>query len=82
VTLFAVNRDQREPLALDVDLRSLPRLASAGHVALFDADPEATNTAANPDRVIPTRQPDAKVTDGRLSVQLPPLSWNMLRVTP
>ena len=82
VTLFAVNRDQHEPLVLDVDLRSLPRLAAAGHVALFDADPEATNTAANPDRVTPTRQPDAKVTDGRLSVQLPPLSWNMLRLTP
>ena len=27
VTLFVVKRDQREPLALDVDVRSLPNLA-------------------------------------------------------
>jgi alpha-N-arabinofuranosidase len=80
VTLFAVNRDQNEPVALDVDLRSLPQLAAAQHVALFDDNPEATNTAEHPDRVTPTKQPDIKVTDGRLTAMLPPLSWNMFRL--
>jgi alpha-N-arabinofuranosidase len=79
VTLFAVNRDQHRPVALDVDLRSLPGLTVAGHVALFDDDPEATNTADRPDRVTPTKQADIKVADGRLTAVLPPLSWNMLR---
>jgi alpha-N-arabinofuranosidase len=35
VVLFAVNRDQHEPVTLDIDIRSLPRLAVGRHVALF-----------------------------------------------
>ena len=46
-----------------------------------DDDPEATNTAERPDRVTPTRQPEIKVTDGRLTAVLPALSWNMLRLS-
>jgi alpha-L-arabinofuranosidase len=80
VTLFAVNRSQTEPVALDVDLRSLPHLAAAQHVALFDDNPEATNTAGHPDPVTPTKQADIKVTDGHLNAVLPALSWNMFRV--
>lgn len=54
VTLFAVNRDQHEPLALNVDIRSLPNLTIGEHVTLSDDDPEATNTADHPD----PRHPD------------------------
>ena len=32
--LFAVNRDQATPVALDVDVRSLPSLSAASHVAI------------------------------------------------
>jgi alpha-N-arabinofuranosidase len=80
VTLFAVNRDQHEPLALDVDLRSLPGLAIGEHVAVCDDDPEAVNTADRPDRVTPSRQADLKTADGHVTAVLPPLSWNMIRL--
>ena len=33
VALFAVNRDQTTPVVPDVDLRSLPSLSAASHVA-------------------------------------------------
>jgi alpha-N-arabinofuranosidase len=82
VTLFAVNRDQREPVALDVDVRALPRLAVGEHVALCDDDPDAYNSASDADRVTPTRQPDLKVSDGHVTAVLPALSWNMLRLRP
>jgi alpha-N-arabinofuranosidase len=82
VTLFAVNRDQHEPVALDVDVRSLPTLAVGEHVALSDDDPEATNTADRPDRVTPTRLADVKATDGTVTAVLPALSWNMIRLRP
>jgi alpha-L-arabinofuranosidase len=36
VTLFAVNRDQATPVALEVDVRSLPSLSAASHVAKLD----------------------------------------------
>jgi alpha-N-arabinofuranosidase len=82
VTLFAVNRDQHTPVALDVDLRACPDLALAEHVGLFDDDPEAVNTAEHPDRVTPTRLADLKVTDAHLRAVLPALSWSMLRIRP
>jgi alpha-N-arabinofuranosidase len=82
VTVFAVNRDQHEPLALALDLRALPNLAVGEHTALFDDDPEATNTADRPDRVTPTRLADVKATGGTATVVLPALSWNMLSFSP
>ncbi|HVX46957.1 MAG TPA: alpha-N-arabinofuranosidase [Mycobacteriales bacterium] len=81
VTVFAVNRDQNSALPLTVDLRSLPELRKATHTYLGDDDPAATNTEAAPDRVIPRSGPESTVDDGILQVTLPPLSWNMLRVT-
>jgi alpha-N-arabinofuranosidase len=80
VTLFAVNRSQTEPVALQVDLRSRPDLVSGDHVGLFDSDPDATNSAERPDRVTPTSLGELKISDGRLTATLPALSWNMLRL--
>jgi alpha-N-arabinofuranosidase len=79
VTLFAVNRDQHRPMSLDVDLRACRGLTVGEHVALHDEDPDATNSAARPDRVVPNRLADVKVSDGTASVVLPALSWSMLR---
>ncbi|HYQ65095.1 alpha-N-arabinofuranosidase [Actinophytocola sp.] len=80
VTLFAVNRAQTEPLTLAVDVRSLPNLVVGNHTALFDEDPEATNTMDSPDRVTPTRLADVKAVDGTVTAVLPALSWNMIRL--
>ncbi|HYO31669.1 MAG TPA: alpha-N-arabinofuranosidase [Nocardioidaceae bacterium] len=79
VTLFAVNRDQQEPLALSVDLRALSELVVGEHTAVYDADPDATNTSSQPDRVVPQRLDDVKIMDGHVEAVLPPMSWNMIR---
>ena len=81
VALFAVNRDQHEPMTLDVDVRSLPHLVTGEHVAIADDDPDAVNDRDHPDRVAPRRLADPKVDGGRLQVVLPPLSWNLIRLT-
>lgn len=80
VTIFAVNRDQEESTTLSVEVRSLPDVVVGEHTAVFDADPEAVNTAAEPDRVVPTRLPDATVDGERVAAVLPALSWNMIRL--
>ena len=81
VTVFAVNRDQHQALALDVDLRRSRRLALAEHIALSDDDPDATNTAEQPDRVA-TDAADRLEVEGRtLRAELPARSWNVLRLT-
>jgi alpha-N-arabinofuranosidase len=82
VTVFAVNRDQREPLTLDVDARALPGLAVAHHTAVFDDDPDAVNSASEPERVAPRQLADVDAGGGRATVVLPALSWNMVRLEP
>jgi alpha-L-arabinofuranosidase len=74
VTLFAVNRDQATPVALDVDVRSLPSLSAASHVAISGEDPDAVNTRSSPDRVVPKTPGDPELDGGRLQAVLPPLS--------
>jgi alpha-N-arabinofuranosidase len=80
LTLFAVNRDQREPMAVDLDVRGLPGLFIGEHTTLTGDDPDAVNDAENPDLVSPRRLDDVKLDGGRAQVVLPPLSWNMVRL--
>ncbi|MBG0563779.1 arabinosylfuranosidase ArfA [Actinoplanes aureus] len=82
LTVFAVNRDQRQQTALDLDLRACPGLITAEHVVIADTDADAVNTAEAPDRVVPRRLDDVKVADGHGIAALPPLSWNMIRFQP
>ena len=44
-------------------------------------DLDATNTAEAPDRVAPSQASGASVEDGTLRAELPPRSWNVLRLT-
>ena len=80
VTLFAVNRDQATPVALEVDVRSLPSLSAASHVAISDDDPDAVNTLSSPGRVVPKTLGGPELGGGRLQAVLPPLSWNRIRL--
>ena len=82
LTLFAVNRGQDEPLPVEADLRGLPGYAVVEHLVLEHANPLATNTAEQPDEVVPHARGDAAVRDGRLTALLPKLSWNVIRLRP
>jgi alpha-N-arabinofuranosidase len=82
VAVFAVNRSQTEPVTVDLDVRGFVGAVRGEHVALFDDDPDAVNSAEQPDRVT-VRQLDTVAADaGTLSVVLPRLSWNMLTLRP
>ena len=80
VAIFAVNRSQTEPLALNVDLRGLSLTTVVEHSVLADADPDAKNTLADPERVKPALVEGTTVTDGQVHATLPPLSWNVIRL--
>jgi alpha-L-arabinofuranosidase len=80
LTLFAVNRDQAEPLALRADLRALPGLRLLEHVVVTADEVTAVNSPDQPERVHPRRANGASVSDGRLDAVLPRLSWNVLRL--
>jgi alpha-N-arabinofuranosidase len=81
--LFVVNRSLDSTVQLTVDTRPLgAQVAAVDCVQLADADRHASNTAAEPDRVLPravtVAPPDG---DGEVGVPLPPVSWTMVRLT-
>jgi alpha-N-arabinofuranosidase len=80
VTVFAVNRGRTEALPLEVTLGGLGLSRVVEHTALADADPDARNTLAEPERVVPHAVEGTQVTDGRLTAVLEPLSWNVIRL--
>ncbi|MEV8528694.1 alpha-N-arabinofuranosidase [Streptomyces sp. NPDC052000] len=80
VTVFAVNRSQTDALPLEVTLVGLDLTAVVEHSALADANPEARNTLADPERVAPHGATGTVLENGALSATLEPLSWNMIRL--
>jgi len=50
------------------------------HSALADADPDARNTLADPERVAPHQVQGTALQDGTLTAVLEPLSWNVIRL--
>lgn len=83
LTLFAVNRDQAEPLQLSGDLRSFDNktLSVIEHLVLeHPANRKAVNTVQAPDTVVPHTNGDARLDGTKLSATLPKLSWNVVRL--
>lgn len=78
LSVFLANFDT-DSVLLDLELNSFGKLEPIEHVVLSDRDITAVNTFEEPDRVVPHRLPLAKPDHGKLSVELPPISWNMLR---
>jgi len=80
LTIFAVNRDGAEPLALEGDLRGMGDWRVVEHIVLDHEDGKAANTAEQPDRVVPRRQSGTNCENGKLTSLLPRLSWNVIRL--
>jgi alpha-L-arabinofuranosidase len=81
LTVFAVNRDQEEPISLEGDVRSFAGYEIVEHLILEHEDPKAANTAKHPTSVTPHKGSDAAVMNGRLTALLPRLSWNVIRLS-
>ena len=80
VTIFAVNRDLRDDICLDCDLRAFGGLKPVEHIVLHHDDVKAVNTEENPDEVKPAKGGNAEVDGGKVTVKLPALSWNVIRL--
>jgi alpha-N-arabinofuranosidase len=80
LTFFAVNRHASETIEVDVDLRGFGAASVIDHQLMTHADLKAVNTAANQGEVAPARGTGAKVDGDRLTVKLPPYSYQMLRL--
>jgi len=81
LVVFAVNRAEEE-LELTLDTRATPAMRPVEHLALSAAaDPQAVNTADDPERVVPGPRPTPRHDRGSVTAVLPPMSWNLVRLT-
>lgn len=79
--LFLVNRDPEQEHVVNIDLRALAITSILEQLTLEDADIRATNTADQPDRVLPRSTKTAQLVDGRLELRVGPVSWTALSLS-
>ena len=78
VALFLVNRATDGPTQVEVDLTRTGVTRLTETVALWDEDLTAANTLAAPQRVRARTNDTVRLDGGRLTVELPPVSWTAL----
>jgi alpha-N-arabinofuranosidase len=78
--VFLVNRS-REATSVRIDVGDLGVGNVREALTLADADPYATNTLEQPDRVQLQPNATATVTGGVVTVELPPVSWTALSLS-
>ena len=79
VSVFCVNRDMEEDFNLEIDLSSFGPLSIKEHIVLHHDDVKAINTEEHPDNVSPVAGPGGTMENGRASIRIPALSWNVIR---
>ncbi|SFV28837.1 alpha-N-arabinofuranosidase [Devosia crocina] len=80
LTFFLVNRHGTENADVELSLQGFATGSVIDHQVMTHPNLEATNTAKNQDEVKPRKGEGATVVDGKLSVTLPPYSYQMVRV--
>ena len=79
VSVFCVNRDMEEDFTLDIDLSSFGDVYLKEHLVLHHDDVKAVNTEENPNNVTPLPGPGGTIENGKASIKIPALSWNVIR---
>jgi alpha-N-arabinofuranosidase len=80
LTLFALNRDLREELELEVMVGGFAKSETVAALQMCDRDLRASNTKNEPDRVSPATLGNVRIERGALRATLLPASWNVIRV--
>ena len=65
---------------MSVDLRDFGTFTKAEHTLLHHDDVRAVNTEKDPNNVAPTAGHGGKLDNGKYTMVLPSLSWNVIRL--
>lgn len=79
LTIFALNKGTQE-LVTECDLRDYPGCCVEQMLVMTSPDLKTVNSADTPDNVVPHTSRDYELKDGRLTVELPAYSWNVIRI--
>lgn len=80
LTIFAVNKDLKESLNVDFDIRSFSNYSIVEHIVLENENLLATNTEASPHNVQPHSKGNSVLKDGYMSAGFKKHSWNVIRL--
>jgi len=80
ITIFAVNRDLKENLMIQADIRDFQDFQIDQHIVLLHENFKAVNSPENPNNVIPQKMNNIKIDNGTLYAELPNASWNVIRM--
>ncbi len=80
VTIFALNRKLDEPMPLDIAVRGFEGLSIVKAHQLHHANLKAVNDKDAPEQVKPISLDSVKSEGGRITAELTPASWNVIRV--
>lgn len=82
LTVFAVNRSSEKNIQLTCDLRAFSDLRLKEHIVLHHDDVKAENTEDSPNTVVPVTHQGSGLSNGLFKIQIPALSWNVLKFSP
>jgi alpha-L-arabinofuranosidase len=80
LTFFAVNRNGKEPIAIDLAVEGFGTAKSVEHTIIKHHDLEARNTGKNPDEVKPRKADGATISAGSVKLSVEPHSYSMIRI--
>ena len=82
MTVLIVNRSQREAAPVRIGFAGFTVTAVSACWTLAEDDPRVTNSAEQPDRVLPrTNSSPTIVAPGGVTLEVPPVSWTLLSLT-
>lgn len=79
LSIFAINRNWESDNSAVFDVSGFENWSFVEHIQMYSEDLTARNTYENPNAVIPTINNNAVFENGKVSVTLKSLSWNVLR---
>lgn len=81
LTLFVINRNEKESYPVDFDLSVFPGYNFDKHLEMHTDDMDLKNTYDNPDAIVPSESNVASCTSGQFTTVVKPLSWNVIHFT-
>jgi alpha-N-arabinofuranosidase len=79
LTIFVLNRALNNDIELSCDLRAFGNFRFCEHIVLHHDDVKATNSEDEPNKVIPVVRKEHEAGNGKISIRLQALSWNVLK---
>jgi len=79
LNIFVLNRSADSNIELSCDLRAFGNICFKEHIVLHHDDVKAINSEDKPNEVMPVIQQGYESENGKISIPLPALSWNVLK---